>query len=155
MQKPWAATILAGFLQKNRLELYLMNINAIAAAIFLPLLYWTGAVIAITLFGYPGVILMTPMAWLLALPAGFRLARESSTPLPGLLWEGLTAGGLLGLWQGLLVAAAMLISVSITNYGADLPRSWLLALAATLVSAPACAGLSALAAWWGRRNQKI
>ena len=131
-----------------------MNFNAIAAAVFLPILYWSGAVIAISLFGYPGVVCMTPVAWLLALPVGFRLARESSSPQPVLLYEGLAAGGLLGLGQGLLVAAAMLLGGSITNYGAELSQSWLAALIAALFSIPACAGLSLLAAWWGRQHNK-
>jgi hypothetical protein len=129
-----------------------MNFNAIAAAVFLPSLYWTGAVIAISLFGYPGVVCMTPVAWLLALPVGFRLARESSSTGRVLLHEGLAAGGLLGLGQGLLVAAAMLLGSRITNYGAELSQSWLAALIAALFSIPACAGLSLLAAWWGRQH---
>lgn len=129
-----------------------MNLNAIAAAIFLPLLYWTGAVLTITLFGYPGVVWMTPLAWLLALPVGFRLARESASPPPGLLIESLSAGGLLGLGQGLLVAVAMLLGARVTNYGADLPASWQVILAAILFSIPACAGLTALATWWRQRT---
>ena len=129
-----------------------MNINAIVIALFLPLLYWTGAVIAITLFGYPGVVCMTPLAWLLALPVGFRLARESHSPQPTLLYESLAAGGVLGAWQGLLLAGATLLIPYLNNYGDDLNRSWPFVLAGVLVGAPVTAGLSALAAAWQRRS---
>jgi hypothetical protein len=130
-----------------------MNVNAMIVALFLPLLYWTGTVIAVTLFGYPGVVCMTPMAWLLALPVGFRLARESSSPPPILRSESLVTGGVLGLWQGLLLAVAMVLAPAVSNYGEDLPASWLAALAGVLVSTPVTAGLAALAAWWARRGQ--
>lgn len=120
------------------------------AAAFLPLLYWTGTVIAVTLFGYPGVVCMTPVAWLLALPVGFRLARESRSAQPLLLAESLLTGGVLGFWQGLLFAAAMAMTPYVTTYGDDLPSAWLTALAGVLISAPVMAALTALAAWFWR-----
>lgn len=134
-----------------------MNINAIAAAVFLPLLYWTGAVIAISRLGYPGVVWMTPLAWLLALPAGFRLARQSSSPMPTLLLEGAAAGGLLGACQGLLVAVGLLLggapaAAAPPGLAFSISNVWLAAGGALLAGAPACAGLAALAAWWGRRR---
>lgn len=128
-----------------------MNLNAIVSATFLPLLYWTGAVIAVTMFGYPGVACTTPLAWLLALPVGFRLARESSSPQPALLFESLAAGGALGVGQGLLAAGAMSVGGLPTVRGEE-PGLWLAALVGVLVSAPVTAGLAALAAWWRRKK---
>jgi hypothetical protein len=102
-----------------------LDVRAISASIFLPLLLWTGTVIAMTLAGYPGVVLMTPAAWLLAVPVGLRLRRESSGPNNQTTVEAGVAGGLLGLWQGLLftalIAAAPLL---------PLPRAVLLDQAA-------------------------
>ena len=129
-----------------------MNINAIAAAVFLPVLYWTGAVVAVTLFGYPGVVCTTPLAWLLALPAGFRLARQSTSPMPNLAFEGAVAGGLLGVWQGLLMLVAALLDARLRGEGIPLADAWQMALLAMVIGAPVCAGLAALAAWWSRRT---
>jgi hypothetical protein len=130
-----------------------MDYNAMVTASFLPLLYWTGTVIAVTLFGYPGVACMTPLAWLLALPVGFRLARESRRAQPMLLYESLAAGGALGLWQGVLLVAAMTLGQYVTNAGAELAVAWPALLAALIISMPVTAGLAALAAWWGRLRQ--
>jgi hypothetical protein len=66
------------------------------------LAWWIGAVITVTLAGYPGVVCMTPMAWLLAIPAGFtyaRLARAQRIQAP--LVGAAAAGALLGLAYGI------------------------------------------------------
>src|SRR5512146_1770664 len=76
-------------------------------ALFLPLLFWTGSVIAITLMGYPEVICMTPVAWVLAMPVGLRVHRESQSPRERAVLEAALSGGFLGFWQGLLVPAVM------------------------------------------------
>jgi hypothetical protein len=64
---------------------------------------WLAAVVGITLAGYPGVVCVTPMAWLLALSAGLRCAARSASPAVGkrILEAGL-AGALLGLLQGIV-----------------------------------------------------
>lgn len=77
--------------------------RAVASALFLPLLLWTGSVIAVALLGYPGVIYMTPAAWLLALPVGLRVRRESESPGRQPVLEAALAGAVLGTWQGLLL----------------------------------------------------
>ena len=64
---------------------------------------WLVAVVGVTLAGYPGVVCVTPMAWLLALSVGLRCASRSVSPTPGrrILEAGL-AGAVLGLLQGVL-----------------------------------------------------
>jgi len=91
--------------------------RAITAGLFLPLLYWTGGVVMISLFGYPGVVCMTPLAWLLALPVGLRVARESQSPPGRAVLEAGTGGVLLGLWQGLLFAAALVVAPRLSSAG--------------------------------------
>jgi hypothetical protein len=132
------------------------DLRAIATALFLPLLYWTGAVVAITLFGYPGVACMTPAAWLLALPVGLRVAQESDSPgLRRPVIEAAAGGGLLGFWQGWLLAAAMAAGrFRSEDFAADLPSPLLVGLAASLLSLPFTAGLAAAAAWLRKRRKE-
>jgi hypothetical protein len=127
-----------------------IDLSTLASALFLPLLYWTGAVIAITAFGYPGVVCMTPVAWLLALPVGTRIGRGSTSPGRMPVIEAALGGGGLGLWQGVLFAATMAITPYLPNggrYAGDLPSPWLVALVFSCIGAPVAAGLAALMAF--------
>ena len=97
-----------------------LDLRAISASLFLPLLLWTGSVVAISLSGYPVVICMTPLAWLLAMPVGLRLRREITPAMDvptaagpafvsarSLARHAALCGAALGLWQGLLFAASL------------------------------------------------
>lgn len=67
---------------------------------FLP---WLAAVVVITLAGYPGVICVTPIAWLITIPVGLLVVKRSGNPSrSGRLMEAAIGGGFLGLLQGLL-----------------------------------------------------
>ncbi|MEA4907599.1 MAG: hypothetical protein VB089_08265 [Anaerolineaceae bacterium] len=128
-----------------------VNGRALIGALWLPLLFWIMVVFFVTLFGYPGVICITPFAWLLAVPVGRRyvllsgaqeaVAQRRSAAL---------AGGLLGLLQGLTF-----IVVILTN-GMSLPEQGLhtaLSGAGTIVlGALLCAGLAALTARLQQRS---
>jgi hypothetical protein len=127
-----------------------IDFRTITTAVFLPLLYWTGVVIAVTIFGYPGVVCMTPVAWLLALPIGTRVGRDSESRGFWPVLEGALGGGALGLWQGLLFAAAMAASPYLPNGGVamdDLPSPLFVALMISCIGSPVTAGLAALMAW--------
>ena len=127
--------------------------RAISAALFLPALYWTGAVIATTLFGYPAVICMTPLAWLLALPIGMRVPHESISPGNGPVIEAAVSGALLGIWQGLLFALSMALTTMLPQGRAsELPNALLLAGLALLLGTPITASLAAWIAWVKRRS---
>lgn len=120
------------------------NHQAVISALFLPLLYWTGAVVAVSLFGYPGVVCVTPAAWLLALPVGLRVRRELHSTRPGKTLEAAVAGGVLGFWQGALVTPFLLgqdIDIGVLN---PIFAAGLMILAGVLVGA----GLSAAATFF-------
>ena len=87
-----------------------LDLRAMAMALFLPLLFWTGAVLTVSMMGYPGIACMTPAAWLLALPVGLRVRRDSESAGRRLLLEAALAGGLLGLGQGLIFATVVAAS---------------------------------------------
>jgi len=121
--------------------------NAIFSGLFLPLLLWTGSVIAISWMGYPGVVCMTPLAWLLALPVGLRVRRESVSLGIRPVQEAALGGGLLGLWQGLLVPATMVAARYLPgNQEMDLPNALYVAVFMVIISVPVTAGLAALIA---------
>jgi hypothetical protein len=64
---------------------------------------WLAMVLLVTFAGYPGVVCMTPMAWLIALRVGNLVAWRSKSGLRSQrLTEAALAGGLLGLLQGVL-----------------------------------------------------
>ena len=65
--------------------------------------WWLVMVLLVTFAGYPGVVCVTPMAWLIALRVGNLCAAHSRSMLPKhRLTEAGLAGGLLGLLQGAL-----------------------------------------------------
>ena len=133
--------------------------RAVTAGLFLPLLYWAGAVTAITMFGYPGVVCITPLAWLLALPVGMRIGREIGTDAKDRadLFSAAVGGALLGLFQALLLAAMLTAAPSLPGGAAaaganQLVDPWLVALAAIVLGVPVTTGLSVLMARMVRRR---
>jgi len=66
---------------------------------------WLAMVLLVTWAGYPGVVCVTPMAWLLALRVGNLVAaRSRSETSSRRLTEAALAGAVLGLLQGILFA---------------------------------------------------
>ena len=64
---------------------------------------WLFMVLLVSATGYPGVVCVTPMAWLLALRVGnLCVARSKSGASSQRLLEAALAGGFLGLLQGIL-----------------------------------------------------
>lgn len=62
---------------------------------------WLAMVLLVSLAGYPGVVCVTPMAWLIALRVGnICVARSRSETTSARLLEATLAGGILGLLQG-------------------------------------------------------
>lgn len=69
---------------------------------------WLVAVLFITYMGYPGVICITPMAWLIALQVGNQVvSRSRSTEQAKRRKEAALAGALLGLLQGILFSVTV------------------------------------------------
>jgi hypothetical protein len=66
---------------------------------------WLAMVLLVTFAGYPGVVCVTPMAWLIALRVGnLSVARSRSVNSSSRKIEAALAGGILGLLQGILFA---------------------------------------------------
>jgi hypothetical protein len=64
---------------------------------------WFAAVILVTWAGYPGVVCVTPLAWLLALRVGIECAMYSTSDSPSRrILEAALAGGWFGFLQGML-----------------------------------------------------
>ena len=76
---------------------------ALVSGLWLPMLFWTAAVILVTLMGAPGVICITPMAWLLAIPAGQKVVNGSRSQKDShKIGQAAAAGAFLGMYQGIL-----------------------------------------------------
>ncbi len=130
-----------------------IDLRAVSSALFLPLLLWTGSVIVICLMGYPGVIWMTPLAWLLALPVGLRVFRESRSTGKRPVRDAAFGGALLGFWQGLLVPAVMVASAFLPGkMMSDPPNPIFAAGLSILFGVPVTAGLAALITVWMARK---
>ena len=77
-----------------------LDIGIMARSVLAPLIAWAAAVGLIAFSGYPGVICMTPMAWLMACWTGSFCAGRSRSTAQRRLLEAAIAGALLGLAQG-------------------------------------------------------
>lgn len=109
----------------------------------LPLLYWIMIVLLMTLLGYAGVVLLTPLAWLLALVAGRGCIIRADDPRGSAALLGAAgAGALVGLGLGVLFGAVSLALSGLTPDEADGLRT--LAVAATIAGIPVCAALAVL-----------
>ncbi len=89
--------------QQNSAEQPLINFRAFGRSLGMWLLVWGAVVLFVTYAGQPGVVCMTPMAWLLALPAGwnyvvFSYGKPGRQPFV----TGAILGAILGLLYGLL-----------------------------------------------------
>lgn len=92
-----------------------LDFRNIGKAILLPFAFWLVAVLGVT-FGarQPGVVCVTPLAWLMALWVGLRCAAYSrSAQKYTRLKEAALAGGVFGLLQGILFLAIMPLMGSI------------------------------------------
>jgi hypothetical protein len=116
---------------------------------FLP---WLISVVLVTVAGYPGVVCVTSVAWLLALRLGNLTAwRSRSGTSFRRLTEAALAGGIFGLLQGILFA------VIVTFMGPVQPdeaaRAIILTLIMILVGMIAGAGLSFFTACMNERKR--
>jgi hypothetical protein len=105
-------------------------IFGVPLALFVP---WLAGVLVVTWAGYPGVVCVTPVAWLLALRVGIICVRRSTSVTSSRrVLEAALAGGVFGLLQGLLFivivprmgeikaseqASAMMISAAMLVFG--------------------------------------
>jgi hypothetical protein len=86
-------------MQQNVVDQPLLNTSALLRSLAMWFLVWGAAVLIVTYAGQPGVACMTPLAWLLALPAGWNYVAFAHGK-PGR--QPFVAGAILGLILGLL-----------------------------------------------------
>lgn len=91
---------------QRMMEQPFLNASALVRAVGMWAILWGGTVLFVTYQGQPGVICMTPMAWLLALPAGWNyVAFSEGRPGRQPFVAGALVGATLGLLFGLLAWA--------------------------------------------------
>jgi len=117
---------------------------------------WLATVLLVTFAGYPGVVCVTPMAWLIALRVGnLCVWRSKSTLSSRRLTEAALAGGILGFLQGLLFAG---INTLLEHINADeRTRTIILTLIIIVAGILAGAALSFVTAYLNerRRNRAV
>ncbi len=115
---------------------------------------WFAAVVIVTLAGYPGVVCVTPMAWLLALRVGLICMRDSRSPsLRQRLREAALAGALLGVLQGALFAGVLFWLLPLQP--SEVTRSLGLAGALLVIGIAASAVLSLITARLEARHLQL
>src|SRR5262245_53503465 len=113
---------------------------------------WLAMVLLVTWSGYPGVVCVTPMAWLIALRVGnITVAHSRSEISSRRLTEAALAGAVLGLLQGLLFA--VIISRLEPISAEDQTKSIVLTLIMIAVGIFAGAGLSFFTAYLNERRR--
>ena len=128
-----------------------LDLRAIGAGVA-PVAWYVGMAILAALAGYPGVVCITPMAWLIGLASGQRVAAVSrSTPGRGVLVEAGIAGALVGLIEGVL--AAIIGSRMELNGQDEVQQALGLALCAVVVGVGVCAALAVGMAWVAGRRR--
>ena len=112
---------------------------------------WLAMVGLVSLAGYPGVVCVTPMAWLIALRVGnICVARSTSQNSSQRLWEAALAGGLLGFLQGILFLVFVLFLGPME--ASEWTKAILLVLIQLILGIVAGAGLSFLTAYLTERR---
>ena len=116
---------------------------------------WLAMVVLVSFAGYPGVVCVTPMAWLIALRVGnLCVARSRSEKSSQRLLEAVLAGGFLGLLQGILFL--VVISFSGPIQADERIQTIILSLIMVIAGIFAGAGLSFFTAYLSeRRHQTI
>ena len=114
---------------------------------------WLAMVFLVTWAGYPGVVCVTPMAWLIALRVGnLCVVRSRSETRSRRLTEAALAGAVLGLLQGVLFAA--IISFLEPINPDERTRSTVLTLIMIVVGIFAGAGLSFFTAYLNEQRRR-
>jgi hypothetical protein len=110
-------------------------------------------VILVTWAGYPGVICVTPMAWLIALRVGnICVARSTSQESSRRLMEAALAGGFLGFLQGVLFIVVIQFLGPIQ--ADEWTRTIILMMILLVVGILAGAGLSFFTAYLNERRRQ-
>ena len=113
---------------------------------------WLLSVVLVSLAGYPGVVCVTPMAWLIALRVGNLVAWRSRSALSSRrLVEAALAGGFFGFLQGILFAVIVPFMGPIQPD--ELVKTIVLTLGMLVIGVAAGAGLSLFTASLNERKR--
>jgi hypothetical protein len=117
-----------------------------------PVAWFVGMAVLATLGGYPGVICVTPMAWLIGLAAGQRVAMGShSAPGRRVLVEAAIAGALVGAIEGALFV--VIGSRAELRDATEVQQMLGSSACVVLLGVPVTAGLAAGMAWVAERRR--
>jgi hypothetical protein len=134
-------------LSSNRLDLRIILLLPLRQVI-----PWALMVLLVSLAGYPGVVCITPMAWLIALRVGNLAAwRSRSATSARRLIEAALAGGFFGFLQGILFAVIVPFMGPIRED--EITKTILLTLGILAIGVFAGAGLSFFTAWLNERKR--
>ena len=130
-----------------------LDLRAILETPIRQFILWLAMVLLVSLAGYPGVVCVTPMAWLLALRVGnLCVARSKSEQSSQRLMEAALAGGFLGFLQGMLF---LVIVPFMGPYQPDeTTKTIVLTLIMLIVGIFAGAGLSFVTAYFSEQRGK-
>jgi len=109
--------------QQNMTAQPFINLSAFSRSLGMWLMIWGAMVFLVTYGGQPGVVCLTPMAWLLALPAGwnyvvFAQGRPGRQPFVA----GALLGAILGLLYGLLFFGVAAYGMPVGNDPAEVAK---------------------------------
>jgi Na+/H+-translocating membrane pyrophosphatase len=114
---------------------------------------WLAVVLLATWAGYPGVVCITPMAWLLTLRVGLLCVLRSKSEQPSRrLLEATLAGGFLGFLQGILFIVIIPLMGPIQT--SEQSRTILLTFILLIVGIAAGAALSFITAYLNERRRQ-
>jgi hypothetical protein len=125
---------------------FAMDLQAMMYSVGICFLWWAVAVLGATLSGYPGVVFLTPAAWLLAIPAGITcVARSESARRATRLLEAGLAGGIFGLLEGMsctIVLATSSDQVGFVDVTAAVVSGLIVGILAAVIGLVVCAALA-------------
>lgn len=114
---------------------------------------WLTAVLLVSWAGYPGIVCITPLAWLLALRVGLLcVVRSKSEQSSRRLLEATLAGGFFGFLQGILFT--VIIPLAGPIQASEQTKTTILTLILLIAGTVAGSGLSFFTAYLNERRRQ-
>jgi hypothetical protein len=125
-----------------------IHFGAFVRTLAAPLLVWIAVVAAITAAGQPGVVCITPMAWLMALWCGgqyIRLSSERADQRP--LLGAALVGTALGLGMSVVFILVSILAMPVGPDPTEISKMQVLTAVISVGGILVCAAFSALTGW--------